>query len=57
MARAETHQRRQQALKLLGDGYGTSEAVSHLSETWGCSRRTAQHRDMSFSHMPNWWQT
>ena len=42
MARAETHHRRQEALKLLGDGYGTTEAVSHLSETWGCSRRTAQ---------------
>jgi len=42
VARAETHHRRQEALRLLGDGYGTTEAVSHLSETWGCSRRTAQ---------------
>jgi hypothetical protein len=42
MARAETHHRRQEALKLLGEGYGCSELVAHLSETWGCSRRTAQ---------------
>jgi hypothetical protein len=42
MARAETHHRRQEALRLLGEGYGCSELVSHLAETWGCSRRTAQ---------------
>ena len=42
MARAETHHRRQEALRLLGQGYGATELVSHLAETWGCSRRTAQ---------------
>lgn len=42
MSRAEAHNRRQEALRLLGEGYGCSELVAHLSETWGCSRRTAQ---------------
>jgi hypothetical protein len=42
MARAETHHRRQEALRLLGEGYGCSELVTLLTERWGCSRRTAQ---------------
>ncbi len=42
MARAVAHQRKQEALKLLGDGWGCSEAVSLLTERWGCSRRTSQ---------------
>ncbi|MFM1813246.1 MAG: hypothetical protein RLZZ336_2184 [Cyanobacteriota bacterium] len=42
MARAETHHRRQEALRLLGEGYGCSELVSKLAEQWGCSRRTAR---------------
>lgn len=35
-------QRRQEALKLLGEGYGTSELVAKLAEQWGCSRRSAR---------------
>ena len=42
MSRAETHHRRQEALRLLGEGYGCSELVALLTERWGCSRRTAQ---------------
>lgn len=42
MARAETHHRRQEALRLLGEGYGCSELVSMLAEQWGCSRRTSR---------------
>ena len=37
-----THQRRQQALELLGAGYGTSELVAKLAAEWGCSRRTSR---------------
>ena len=40
MARAETHHRRQEALRLLGEGYGCTELVSLLAGQWGCSRRT-----------------
>lgn len=35
-------QRRQQALKLLGDGYGCTELVAKLAEDWGCSRRSSR---------------
>ena len=35
-------QRRQQALKLLGEGWGTSELTAKLSGEWGCSRRQAR---------------
>ena len=42
MARAETHHRRQEALRLLGEGYGCTELVSKLAEQWGCSRRTSR---------------
>ena len=35
-------QRRNEALELLGQGYGTGEAVAQLAERWGCSRRTAR---------------
>ena len=37
-----THQRRQQALKLLGEGWGTSELTAKLAGEWGCSRRTSR---------------
>jgi hypothetical protein len=37
-----TYQRRQDALKLLGDGYGCTESVTQLANRWGCSRRTAR---------------
>ena len=37
-----THQRRQQALKLLGEGWGTSELTAKLAAQWGCSRRQAR---------------
>jgi hypothetical protein len=42
VARAETHHRRQEALRLLGDGYGCSELVAKLADDWGCSRRTSR---------------
>lgn len=42
MARAETHHRRQEALRLLGEGYGCSELVAKLADEWGCSRRTSR---------------
>lgn len=35
-------QRQQEALKLLGDGLGCTEATTLLTERWGCSRRTAR---------------
>ena len=37
-----TQQRRQQALKLLGDGWGTSELTAKLADEWGCSRRQSR---------------
>ena len=37
-----THQRRQQALELLGAGYGCTELVAKLASEWGCSRRTSR---------------
>ena len=37
-----THQRRQQALKLLGEGFGCTELTAKLSGEWGCSRRTSR---------------
>ena len=37
-----THQRRQQALELLGAGWGTSELVAKMADQWGCSRRTSR---------------
>jgi len=40
--RSVSKQRQQEALKLLGGGYGCSELTSLLSDRWGCSRRTAQ---------------
>jgi len=35
-------QRQQEALKLLGDGYGCTELVAVLADKWGCSRRTSR---------------
>jgi hypothetical protein len=35
-------QRRQQALKLLGEGFGCTELTAKLSGEWGCSRRQAR---------------
>jgi len=35
-------QRLNEALELLGNGYGTGEAVALLADRWGCSRRTAR---------------
>lgn len=40
--RSVTQQRQQEVLRLLGDGYGCTEAVSLLADRWGCSRRTAR---------------
>lgn len=37
-----TQQRLQEALKLLGDGYGCTELVTVLADKWGCSRRTSR---------------
>lgn len=37
-----TQQRLQEALKLLGDGYGCTELVAVLADKWGCSRRTSR---------------
>ena len=37
-----TLQRRQQALGLLGAGYGCTELVAKLASEWGCSRRTSR---------------
>jgi hypothetical protein len=42
MARAVAHQRKQEALKLLGDGWGCTELVAKLAADWGCSRRTSR---------------
>ncbi len=42
MARAETHHRRQESLRLLGEGYGCTELVSMLAKQWGCCRRTSR---------------
>ena len=42
MARAEAHYRKQEALKLLGDGWGCTELVAKLAVDWGCSRRTSR---------------
>ena len=42
MARAEAHYRKQEALKLLGDGWGCTELVAKLAADWGCSRRTSR---------------
>jgi hypothetical protein len=37
-----TQQRQQEVLRLLGEGYGCTEAVTLLADRWGCSRRTAR---------------
>ena len=37
-----TQQRLQEALTLLGQGYGCTELVTALADNWGCSRRTAR---------------
>ena len=37
-----THQRRQQALRLLGEGFGCTELTAKLAAQWGCSRRQAR---------------
>ena len=42
MAHAEAHHRRQEALRLLGEGYGCTELVAKLADDWGCSRRTSR---------------
>ncbi|MCP9942850.1 hypothetical protein KBY70_10665 [Cyanobium sp. ATX 6E8] len=36
------HQRQQEALRMLGEGYGCTELVTALADQWGCSRRTAR---------------
>ena len=42
-------QRQQEALKMLGEGWGTSELVAELALQWGCSRRTSR-RYVSRAH-------
>jgi hypothetical protein len=37
-----TQQRLQEALGMLGAGYGCTELVAALADRWGCSRRTAR---------------
>jgi hypothetical protein len=37
-----TQQRLQEALTLLSQGYGCTELVTALADSWGCSRRTAR---------------
>ena len=37
-----THQRRREALALLGAGCGTSELTAKLAAQWGCSRRQSR---------------
>jgi hypothetical protein len=37
-----THQRQQEALQLLGEGWGATELVAELAARWGCSRRTSR---------------
>lgn len=37
-----THQRQQEALRLLGEGYGCSELTAKLAAQWGCSRRQSR---------------
>jgi hypothetical protein len=37
-----TQQRQQEALKLLGDGYGCTELTAKLADQWGCSRRQSR---------------
>ena len=37
-----THQRRQEALRLLGEGFGCTELTARLAAEWGCSRRQAR---------------
>ena len=39
--RAERRERHDQALKLISEGVGVSEATSLLTDQWGCSRKTA----------------
>lgn len=41
-ARAVTQQRLQEALQLLGQGYGCTELVAELADRWGCSRRASR---------------
>ena len=43
----ERQHRQQEALKLLGDGLGCTEATTVLTERWGCSRRTARRAVVS----------
>ena len=35
-------QRQQEALAMLGEGYGCTKLVTALADRWGCSRRTAR---------------
>jgi hypothetical protein len=35
-------QRRQQALRLLGEGFGCTELTAKLADEWGCSRRQSR---------------
>jgi len=37
-----SHRRRQEALRLLGEGWGTSELTAKLADQWGCSRRQSR---------------
>ena len=39
--KAERKRRQAEALQVLSDGYGTTEAASLLSDRWGTSRKTA----------------
>ena len=39
--KAERKRRQAEALQVLSDGYGTTEAASFLSDRWGTSRKTA----------------
>ena len=38
--KAERKRRQAEALQVLSDGYGTTEAASLLSDRWGTSRKT-----------------
>ncbi|MBM5793738.1 MAG: hypothetical protein FJ057_07360 [Cyanobacteria bacterium K_DeepCast_0m_m1_088] len=40
--RSVSKQRQQEALKLLGDGYGCTELTAKLADQWGCSRRQSR---------------
>ena len=39
--KAERKRRQEEALQVLSDGYGATEAATLLSQRWGTSRKTA----------------